>query len=173
MSQKKRYQLTIDGAAGKLARLMERMGVEKYDYDYSETKTAKSCWVELMCNSRAYRFTNDTAKSAACGRGLIYTSDLFAEMVYALEDLARSIEKGIFTLDMLLEGKLALPAAPTAEPCFQALGFASRPETAAAVKERYRQLAKAMHPDGGGSSAAFAVLQENYRQCMELMEGQA
>ena len=91
-------------------------------------------------------------------------------MVYALEDLARAVEKGIFTLDTLLEGKLALPEGPTAEPCFQALGFASRPENVAAVKERYRQMAKVMHPDKGGDSAAFMVLEKNYRQCLELME---
>ena len=42
MSQKKRYQMTIDAAADKLARVMERMGVEKYDYDYSESKSSKS-----------------------------------------------------------------------------------------------------------------------------------
>ena len=170
MSGKRKYQMSIDDAAVKLARAMERMGVERYDYDYAESKTAKSCWVELVCNGRAYRFTNDTAKSMACRRGLVYMSDLFAELVYALEDLARAVEKGIFTLDMLLEGKLALPDRPTAEPCFQALGFESRPESAAEVKEQYRRMAKILHPDTGGSATAFHVLEENYRKCMEIME---
>ena len=170
MSGKRKYQMTIEAASDKLARVMERMGVEKYDFDYAESKAAKSCWVELLCNGRAYRFVNDTAKSAACGRGLVYMSDLFVELVYALEDLARAVEKGIFTLDMLLEGKMALPAENPMEPCFLALGFASRPESATAVKERYRQLAKALHPDAGGDQAAFMALRENYESCLKLME---
>lgn len=66
-----------------------------------------------------------------------------------------------------------LPAAQEIEPCFQALGFAQRPTDAARVKEQYRRMAKALHPDTGGNEAAFTVLRENFEQCMRVLNEKA
>ena len=100
-------------------------------------------------------------------------TDLFAEVVYSLEGLARAVEKGIFTLDMLLAGVPALPAAPPMEPCFVAMGFSSAPAGEAEVRERYKRLAKVLHPDAGGDEEAFRVLNQNYEACMEIVRGKA
>ena len=165
----KQYRATLDDSEKKLDRVMERLGVEKYESNWTSGKAGNSCYVEMLYGGRAYRFENSTAKSYECGRKLAHTSDLFAAVVLSLEALARAVEQGIFSLDMLLEGKLALPEGQPLEPCFQALGFASRPKSKDEVKEAYRRMSKAMHPDKGGNEEEFIVLNENYRRCLELL----
>lgn len=152
---------------------MERLGVkdDAYTYDWSQSRNGSSCYVEMRYHGGAYRFENSTAKSEACGRNLVYAADLFAAVVYSLEGLARAVEQGIFTLDMLLAGVPALPAAEPLEECFTAMGFDHRPENAGEVRERYKLLAKQRHPDKGGSTLAFNLLRENYAACLAKMEG--
>ena len=97
--------------------------------------------------------------------------DLFAALVLALECLARAVEQGIFTLDMLLDGKLALPEGKPLDPCFVRLGFSARPQSAEDVRRAYRALAKTMHPDAGGDAGVFQSLVEDYKMAMDLMGG--
>lgn len=153
----------------KLARVMERLGVQKdaYTYDWNQSRTGCSCFVEMRYKASVYRFENNTVKSAACGRKLVYASDLFAAVVYSLEGLARAVEQGIFTLDMLLTGVPALPEAPALEPCFSALGFIARPRNAEEIKEKYHQMCRKAHPDAGGSLLEFQLLTENYHACLQ------
>lgn len=149
---------------------MARLGVDQYQSDWYQRKGSSSCYVEMQYGGKAYRFENSTEKSAKCGRDLVYVSDLFAAVVYSLEGLARAVEQGIFTLDMLLAGVPALEEGTTLEPCFAALGFSKRPETAEEVKAQYRRMAKVMHPDAGGDANAFNALTENYSSCLAALE---
>lgn len=168
----KQYRGTTEDFEAKLARVMARLGVDEdhYQSNWTSGKGGASCWVEMQYAGSVYRFENSTEKSRQCGRDLVYVSDLFGAVVYALEGLARAVEQGIFTLDMLLSGALALPAAPEVEPCFAALGFDRRPATAEEVLAKYRRMAKVMHPDKGGDVNAFVALKTNTDQCLKLME---
>lgn len=172
MSAKKKYTGDTAFFEAKLARVMERLGVKKYQCDWQQGKTGASCWVEMCYGGRTYRFENDTAKSAAAKKNLTYVSDLLASVVYALERLALSVELGIFTLDMLLSGALALPETkPQLAPCFLAMGFAEMPKDTEEVKRQYKRMAAVTHPDHpGGSTEAFQVLQENYAACLAYFE---
>lgn len=165
----KQYKTSMDELEMMLARVMERLGVEHYQSGWTRGKSGASCTVEMIYKGHAYRFENNTAKSAACGRGLTSVKDLFAAQVLALECLARAVEQGIFTLDMLLDGKLALPEGKPLEPCFEALGFSTRPTDVEDVRRTYRELAKTMHPDAGGDPDAFMALRDNYRKAVEMM----
>lgn len=171
MSKGKQYSATLDQMEDKLARVMERLGVKKYDYNWTQQRGGGSCYVEMVYQGAVYRFENSAEKSEKCGRNLVYVSDLFAAVVYSLEGLARAVEQNIFTLDMLLAGVPSLPAAPSLEPCFVALGFSERPTSAEEVRNQYRRMAQVMHPDRGGDEAAFVTLKENYDACMENLEG--
>ena len=171
MATKKQYSGDTTAMEKKLARVMERLGVKKYQCDWNQSRTDSSCWVEMRYGASTYRFENSAQKSASCGRNLVYVSDLLASVVYSLEGLARAVEQGIFTLDMLLAGVPALPEAATMEPCFKAMRFSQRPTTEAEVEKQYRRMAKVMHPDAGGSDAEFTALNNNYRACMELVKG--
>ena len=167
MRQKKKYTGGFETYEEKLARVMGRFGVDSYTYDWTRT----GCFVQMQLHGRLWRFENTLAKSEACGRNLKCVSDLFAEVVLTLEDLARATEKGLVSLDMLLQGIPSLPALEVLDVCFLALGFGERPTSADAVKEQYRRMAKIMHPDVGGDAEAFKALNENYERCLELVEG--
>ena len=170
---KRVYAATPAELEKELTRVMERLGVDQdaYTYDWSQSRNGSRCHVEMRYGGGVYRFENDTAKSAACGRNLVYAADLFAAVVYSLEGLARAVEQGIFTLDMLLAGVPSLPAAEPLEECFVAMGFDRRPESVEEVREHYKALAKQHHPDKGGSALAFNLLRENYAACLQRMEG--
>lgn len=171
MAKEKKYSGDTDHFEAKLARVMNRLGVETYQCDWMRTKGNSSCFVEMQYKGTTYRFENSVEKSKASGRNLFYVSDLLASIVYSLEGLARAVEQGIFTLDMLLAGVPALPEKIDIEPCFAVLGFTAKPETKEQVKEQFRNMAKVMHPDSGGSEEQFQRLVENYEHCLNLMDG--
>lgn len=150
----------------KLERVMARLGVESFDYDWSRFE----CWVEFTYKGGRYRFSHSLENARAHGVEFRYGSDAFAQVVLALEDLARIVERGIYELSTWVSGMKMLPAAQEIEPCFQALGFAERPTEASQVKEQYRRMAKALHPDTGGNEAAFTVLRENFERCIQILE---
>lgn len=172
MASKKHYTGDFDAWEKKLARVCERLGVpeEGCRYDWTSSRGGNSCYVEICIAGVWRRFDNSTEKSAACGRGLIYASDLFAAIVLTLEDMARAAEQGIVSFDQLVTGIPALPAAQELEPCFQALGFTERPASVSEVEAQYKRMAKVTHPDvPGGSHEAFRRLRENYNECMDLL----
>lgn len=150
----------------KLEKVMSRLGVEQYDYDWSRFE----CWVSFAYKGQPYRFSHSIDNAKAHGVDVRHGSDVFAQLVLSLEDLARMVERGIYDLSTWVAGMKYLPAGKNLEPCFAWLGFIDRPETEEEVKSRYRRMAKGMHPDAGGDAAAFAALRENYQRCLELVK---
>ncbi len=153
----------------KLARVMERIGADKYQVDWNSTKADTTVFVEMRYKGSTYRFENSKAKSRLCGRNYDNIADLLGSIVYSLEGLARAVEQGIFTLDMLLAGVPALPTVSNIEPCFRALGFSQRPKSADEVKAKYRAFVKVLHPDAGGSAEQFEQLTRDYAECLKLL----
>ena len=169
MGGKKLYSGGFETYEKKLCVVMEKIGVEKFNYDWSR----QSCFVELVCKGRAFRFEKSLDDAKQRGEHITVVSDLFAQIVLMLEDLARASSRGLFDFAEIVSGLPSLPAGSTGlEPCFASLGFSERPQTKEVVQERYRRMAKVMHPDTGGDSDAFQLLRENYGKCLELMEGQ-
>lgn len=149
----------------KLKRVMERLSVDKYNYDW----TRQECFVEFTYRNQLYRFEHSLEKAKETGQKIVFISDLFAQLVMSLEDIARMTERGIYELQSWIEGMKALPA-PTIIPiCFQSLGFSVLPSSAEELKTQYRRMAKAMHPDSGGDTAAFIALKQNYNECIKLI----
>lgn len=169
---KKQYAADTSALEKKLSRVMERLGVEKYQYDWSQSRNGSNCYVEMIYDGHVYRFENSTDKSKKAGRGLVYVSDLFAAVVYSLEGLARAVEQDIFTLDMLLSGVPSLPAASPLEPCFEVLGFSERPTDQQDVYAQYKKMAKQVHPDAGGSEEDFIKLTAAYHDCLATIGGE-
>lgn len=149
----------------KLEKVMARLGVETYDYDWSRFE----CWVSFTYKGQPYRFSHSVKNAQEHGVNIKYGSDVFAQVVLSLEDLARMVERGIYDLSTWVAGMKYLPAAETIEPCFMALGFSKRPNTEEDVKAQYKRLAKALHPDAGGDADAFDTLQKNYIQCLKKL----
>lgn len=147
---------------GKLARVMERLTVgEDYRYNFDRW----GAWVEFRYKGKLYRFDHTVEKARAAGQDLAYGSDAFAQIVLALEDLTRIIERGIYDLQTWVEGMKFLPEATQLPGCFRVLGFESMP-TKADVQARYRNLSKQYHPDAGGSGEDFQAIKTAAEQAL-------
>lgn len=146
----------------KLKRVMERFGVTEYDYDW----TRKTAYVRFMYKGTWYQFDHSAEKS-----GLVYGTDVFAQIVLALEDLARMVERGIYDLGKWIVGMQYLPPVFEMPECFKALGFSgSDLPTEDMVRTRYRNMAKELHPDVGGNAQGFIDLQNMTNLCLEYLK---
>ncbi|NCB30375.1 MAG: J domain-containing protein [Clostridia bacterium] len=148
----------------KLKNVMARLGADRYDYDWSRHE----CWVEFDYKGQRYRFAHSLASAQDRGINIQYGSDLFAQVVLSLEDLARMVERSIYDLSTWAAGMKQLPAHPDLPACFAALQFTSVP-TPEQLQERYRRLAKVAHPDAGGSEEQFNALQAAYQAATALL----
>lgn len=149
----------------KLEKVMNRLGVDHYNYDWSR----RACFVEFWIDGQYYRFEHSIDNAHAHGQNIQYGSDLFAQVVLTLEDIARMTERGIYELQTWIAGLKALPPAPQLDPCFIALGFVQMPESVEQIKSAYKRLAKATHPDAGGTATSFEALKDNYEACVARM----
>lgn len=150
----------------KLEKVMARLGVESYDYDWSR----RECYVSFTYKGVLYRFEHGIENAQAHGVNLKYGSDAFAQLILSLEDLARMVERGIYDLSTWVAGMKYLPAPAAIEPCFLALGFSVMPCSTEEVRKRFKLMSKSMHPDAGGDVDAFQALTENYEACLRTME---
>lgn len=152
----------------KLSRVMERLGVKDYDYNFDR----HGCWVQFKYRDEVYRFDHSIAKAKSRGVNLAYGSDAFAQVVLALEDLARMVERGIYDLSTWVAGLRFLPAPVEVPACFRTLGFEQLPASAEDVKDRYRTLAKERHPDTGGDAETFQRLKAAAEEALNLIKEQ-
>lgn len=127
----------------KLKRVMDRFGAEEYNFDWGRT----GGWVEFRIDGELYRFDHSVEKAKANGQKIQYGSDAFAQLVLALEDLARLAERGIYKIKVWIEGMKYLPPPLQVPECFRILGFQSVPEDVEAVTDRFRSLSREKHPD--------------------------
>lgn len=167
MAAKKQYA-SPEVYEKKLVKVMERFGAESHNYDWSR----HAAWVEFTLSGQLYRFDHSVEKAKSKGFDLTYGSDVFAQIVLSLEDLARMAERGIYEIQTWLAGMKFLPPPVVVPECFKALGFTEPPATVEDVKARFKGLAKQCHPDSGGSKEAFVALQEAAQECVRRMEAQ-
>lgn len=152
----------------KLEKVMARLGVESYNYDWSRF----ACWVEFYIKGQLYRFEHSVENAKSHGQNIRYGSDVFAQVVLTLEDIARMTERGIYELQTWICGLKALPAASTLPECFAVLHFTTLP-TEEEIKERYRQLSKIWHPDSGGSAEVFKQITDAKNEALAFVKGGA
>lgn len=162
MGRKKAYA-SADVYERKLAKVMERFGVEDCEYNFDRF----GCWVQFRLNSgELYRFEHSVEKAREAGVDLTYGSDAFAQVVLALEDLARMVERGIYKLETWVAGMRFLPPPIEVPSFFRFMGFKEIPAGRSEVRERFRTLAKKMHPDQGGDSKDFEKLHRASEQAL-------
>ncbi len=142
----------------KLKRVMERLGVDDYDYDWSTSKDGAMAWVRFTYKGQPYYFEHSTENTKGTKQELSYVSDVFIQLIYALEDLARIVERNIYDLQTWVKGLKALPE-PLPEWAVT-MGFEVLPTSKEEVETQYRIQAKTIHPDQGGSSEEFMRLKE-------------
>lgn len=157
--KKKKYSGGFEEYESKLKRVMERLGVKQYKYDWSKSE----CFIEFNYNNQFYRFEHSLRKAEIYKQGIHCVSDLFAQLVISLEDIARMVERGIYDLSTWIAGMKTLPPKKQLPKCFVTLGFDDIP-TMDELKNRFRMLAKVSHPDSGGNSELFCVYKSAYTE---------
>jgi hypothetical protein len=162
---RKQYTAGPEAYEAKLKRVMERFGATDLNYNWDR----HMAWVEFRLKGQLYRFDHSVDKAKERGFKLTYGSDVFAQLVIALEDLARMAERGIYELQTWLAGMKFLPPPIAVPGCFLALGFTDIPADVEEVKARFRTLAKQRHPDAGGSAEAFMQLQQAADEAVSYM----
>ncbi|MDT9723795.1 J domain-containing protein [Xylanibacillus composti] len=146
---------------------MERFGAQEWNFDWSR----RGGWVEFRIDGQLYRFDHSVDKANANGQKIQYGSDAFAQLVLALEDLARLAERGIYKLQTWIEGMRYLPPPIELPECFRDMGFSSLPADVAAINDRYRALAKRNHPDVvKDDGTAFKNLQRAAEEARRYLE---
>lgn len=150
----------------KLEKVMSRIGVDSYNYDWSRFE----CWVEFVYKGQHYRFSHSVENAKNHGVNIKYGSDVFAQVVLSLEDLARMVERGIYDLSTWVSGMKYLPEGRKIDTCFLDLGFTEMPNNEEEIKSQYKKMAKVMHPDAGGNDESFKSLTINYEKCLEILE---
>jgi hypothetical protein len=145
---------------------MARLGVEKFNYDWSR----QACWIEFWYRNQLYRFEHSVENANNHGVKLKYGSDVFVQVVLTLEDIARMVERGIYDLQVWVSGMKALPAPQDLPRCFTVLQFTERPQSAEQVNEAYRRLSKVLHPDKGGTAEQFRNITEARDQALEYFK---
>ena len=149
----------------KLEKVMSRLGVEKYDYNWDRF----SCWIEFWYKGQIYRFEHSIENAKAHGNNVRYGSDVFAQVVLTLEDIARMTERGIYELSTWVAGLKALPKHKEVPHCLLLLGFTYVPDEDE-LKSRYRTLVKNAHPDAGGTEEYFIQIDNAYEEAKRLLE---
>ena len=118
-----------------------------------------------------YRFKHSIENARQHGSDVRYGSDVFAQVVLTLEDIARMTERGIYELQTWVAGLKALPKPKDIPECFKILGFTKIPKVAE-LKARYRTIVKSAHPDAGGEENYFIAIQSAYNESEKfLMKG--
>lgn len=161
MAEQAKYA-SLDYYEKKLAKVMSRFGVDPDQYDWDCNRTG--CWVEFNYKGARYRFEHSVKKANEHGYHLSYGSDAFAQVVLALEDLARLVDRGIYDLQDWVAGMKSLPQAKTLPPFCNILGLDHWPCTREELNAHYRDLARRNHPDLGGSEEFMKNLNEAKRQ---------
>lgn len=151
----------------KLEKVMQRLGAEKYDYNWDRF----FCWVEFWYKGQLYRFEHSIENAKAHGNDVKYGSDIFAQVVLTLEDNARMTERGIYELQTWIAGLKALPKPKDIPDEYKILGFTKIP-SADELKERYHQMIKSAHPDHGGDSEYFMCIKSAYEKCLSNQKGE-
>ena len=149
----------------KLEKVMTRLGVDRYDYNWDRY----ACWVEFWYKNQLYRFEHSLDNARAHGMDVRYGSDVFAQVVLSLEDIARMTERGIYELQTWIAGIKALPKPKDIPDCFKLLGFDDIPDVDG-LKRRYKALVKSAHPDTGGDAQHFIAVQRAYQDALQMLD---
>lgn len=145
---------------------MERLNVKGYDWNYDR----HGAWVEFRYKGSLYRFEHSVEKAKGHGINISYGSDAFSQIVLSLEDIARMVERGIYDLRTWISGIKYLPPSIELPSFFKTLGFKQIPNSEEEIRTRYKNLAKSVHPDMGGSAENFNKFSQASEQCLKYLK---
>jgi hypothetical protein len=155
------------GYEKKLCKTMERLKVTQFDWNWDR----HAAWITFMYKGENFRLDHSVENAKEHGETIRYGSDAFAQLVLAVEDLARIAKRGIYDLQTWVAGLKFLPAPVQLPECIRILGFDRIPSSADEVKARFLELAKRHHPDAGGDAEEFKRVNRAQEAALEYLAG--
>lgn len=165
MAAPKKLYTDVDAYEKKLEKVMKRLGVNEYEFDYGR----RDAWVNFKYKGEQYHFEHGIENAEKQGINLYYGSDAFAQIVLALEDLARIANRGIYDLQNWIAGMKLLPAAVTLPLFCSLLGLDHLPVSEDEIQKAYKDMAKIRHPDIGGSEEDFKKLTQAKQEALDYL----
>lgn len=166
MAAEKKYA-DLNFYENKLKKIMARFGIDEKDYDWNCDRHGG--WVQFRYKGELYRFEHSVEKAKQFGQKLNYGSDAFAQIVLALEDLARIVERGIYDLQNWVAGMKALPERSTLPSFCVVLGLDHIPVSEEEVHRQFKKMAAVFHPDKGGTDEDFQKLTAAEEQALSFL----
>ena len=90
----------------KLKRVMKRLDIYDFKYEYD----SNTAWIEFVYKNEKYRFEHGVQKARVRDIELEDGDAAFSQLVLALEDLSRLVERGIYDLQSWIVEMMMLPA---------------------------------------------------------------
>lgn len=153
----------------KLERVMKRLGVETYSFNWDRW----GCYVDFRYKGELYKFEHSAEKARSRGVILRNGSESFIEVVLTFEDLATIVERGIYGLETWVRGIKYLPSLVDVPGYFKILGFAEIPGGAEEIRQRYENLTGQLPPDGREREEKVQQLKDAAEQALHYFRNNA
>lgn len=103
----------------------------------------------------------------ACDKWNVLSDNIYA-LAKHIEAMRAQERWGVGTVEQSFAGYKALPQTASRREWWQVMGFAEdKIPSIDQIKSRFKELAKAKHPDTGGSAHEFHELQNAYEEALE------
>ena len=154
------YSTDTKLALRKLENAITRMGAGDVNYNYTNSRTDSTAWVEFTYKGSKYRFEYSRSKAEYFGINIPNAKDILIVLINGITDLARLAERGVFDFGQLVQGFKAIEFIEV--PQFALfMRFQTVPRNFVEVKTRYNELVKgAMRPESNRED--FEKLQQAY-----------
>lgn len=171
------FKQTMDQAQRFMRMEIERLGgrelIVSTNLPVRQDGALYSNWMNIKIDDPGvaiYFLYKKKAISMCCDQYLTVWENIYA-LGKGIEALRGMERWGVSDfLERAFTGFTALPSSATIihRDIWEVLNLASKPEHAHIVTEHYRQLAKRLHPDAGGSTEAFQELNSAYQQALKF-----
>ncbi|UNC92978.1 J domain-containing protein [Candidatus Contubernalis alkaliaceticus] len=153
----------------KLDRIMKNLKINKYDYNWDRYGS----WIQFHYKEDLYRLEHNIEKARIQGIIIHYGSEAFAQIVLALEDLYKVINRGIYNLDTWLSGMRLPSEINNTNEYYELLGFTQKPSSVNEIWEQYHKRIKNLDLDNNGTKPAAEALKEAAERAVEQLTGHA
>ncbi len=151
----------------KLDSIMKNLKVSDYHYNWDRYGS----WIEFHYKDNLYRLEHSIDKARLQGIIIQYGSEAFAQIVMALEDLNRAINRGVYDLDTWLAGVKLPPKSLKSCRFLEILGFTQQPSSKEEIWEQYDKRIKELELNENGNHLTAKMLKEAAEKAVENLSG--
>lgn len=141
------YKTSFQEALKKLRKALDKIEATGITYELSQNMHNPNAWVTFTYKGQRYKFDYSQMKANYYHLRIPDPKDVFVLLVYAVEDLIRVADRGVFDFGRVIANFKALEFIEIPEWAIF-MGFNTRPRNMLEVREKYNFLVKnSMNPN--------------------------